>query len=374
MANCSGLDSIRNLGEYTDRLSNATSFNDTLLMECQVPICTALWGLGVPDLSGIGIAVGYLVSAFLGFFLPLLILAVPPRRARLQRIFTAGLASFFDSAIYFAFAVQAATITALAPKDWEAQTTTFGDFEVRISGLVSALCLLPLLCPIALLPFVNTTTNNSDTKARTSYRLTLWTITVIVSFYPFVSQSIRNFAQTQAGDGKGDGGGTDISDVDWAKVRKLCFATLSARDHRIMRAFQLLASLSVLLFTIGALVPPGLRRLNHNFPGKSAVWEIVSTKLDAGNRIVTKHIAWLRYILISTPVLLAAPLFWGFWKLRALQKSLSMTITGYYEGDEWGFGQVMAIAIFLPVIAEMVFAWRRGRYGNDKQGESERKR
>ncbi|KAK4221145.1 hypothetical protein QBC38DRAFT_429576 [Podospora fimiseda] len=379
MSHCADLGAFGDFGDYTSRLRNATSFEEELLLQCQVPICSALWGLGIPDLSGIGVTVGYLTSTFLGPFLSFLVLAIPSSRPHLQKIFSEGLEIFFDSAVYFAFAIQVATITTLVPKDFQAQKTAFGDYEVRIAGLVSVICLLPLLCPVGLLPFLNT--EKKDAKARASHRLTLFTITVILSFYPFLSQSIHAFAKTQIGEGNGEGGVTYITDQEWAKLTNLCFKgsstnALNNNEHNIIRAFQLLASLSILLFTLGALTPPGLRRLDENY-GKSAVREIVSQKLEKITEIVTEDIVWLRYILVIIPILLVVPLFWGFWKLRVLQAGLSQGVAQYYEGDEWGFGQVMAITIFLPVIAEMYFVWRRGPQeqflGDEKREEVERK-
>src|SRR4051794_21129250 len=53
---CSALDAFTLFSDYTDLLRNRTSFNETLLRQCQQPICQALWGFGVPDLSGIGVS------------------------------------------------------------------------------------------------------------------------------------------------------------------------------------------------------------------------------------------------------------------------------------------------------------------------------
>jgi len=46
-------------------LLNRTSFQEPHLAQCQVSICQALWGYGIPDLSGVGVskyAREYLVS------------------------------------------------------------------------------------------------------------------------------------------------------------------------------------------------------------------------------------------------------------------------------------------------------------------------
>ncbi|KAK4461510.1 hypothetical protein QBC42DRAFT_347186 [Cladorrhinum samala] len=368
MARCSDLESFRGLDEYAARLRNATSFNETLILQCQVSICNTLWGFGVPDLSGIGVTIGYLMSSFLSIFLSVLALARHANRfeSRSQKAVTA-LATFFDCAVYFAFAVQVATIVTLGPKDFGTAKITFGDYEARIAGLVSVICLLPLLCPVALLPFIN----NREVKKRASYRLALFTFTVCVSLYPFYSRSILNFAETQIGEGKGEGGATYATDAEWAAVTRACFGpggrvVLTERGHEIIRAFQLLASLSVVLFTVGALVPPGLRRLNDNY-GRHPARDWIGEKVGGITRFVREeNNRWLRYVLITVPTLLAAPLVWGFFRLRSLQCQLSSRTAGHYEANEWGFGQVMAITIFLPVVVEVIFVWRSRSHSEEE--------
>lgn len=154
-----------------------------------------------------------------------------------------------------------------------------------------------------------------------------------------------------------------MKDMEWAAVTRTCFGQnfLTPKDHKTIRAFQLLASLSVVLFTTGALLPSGLRRLNDNF-GRHAVRDQISAKLDRIIRFVRDENRWLQYVLIAVPTLLAAPLLWGFFRLRTLQGELSSRAVGHYEANEWGFGQVMAITIFLPVVTEVIFVWKSGRH------------
>jgi hypothetical protein len=63
MVDCVGLDAFKDFGEYMALVRNRTSFNETLLRQCQVPICGALWGYGLPDISGIGVSSLMLFSA-----------------------------------------------------------------------------------------------------------------------------------------------------------------------------------------------------------------------------------------------------------------------------------------------------------------------
>lgn len=54
--NCSTLTSVRGFQDYIQIVRNETSFNQTLLRFCQDEICGALWGVGNPDVSGIGVS------------------------------------------------------------------------------------------------------------------------------------------------------------------------------------------------------------------------------------------------------------------------------------------------------------------------------
>ncbi|KAK4188156.1 hypothetical protein QBC35DRAFT_383296 [Podospora australis] len=360
MTDCSGLGGFSHFGDYAQLLRNRTSFSAPRLEECQIPICSALWGFGVPDLSGIGVAVGYTLSVFLGPFLSTVLLSTSPLAFRIQTTATAALAAFFDSGVYFAFAIQVATITTLAPKDYETKETSIGDYESRTAGLVSIICLLPLLYPIAILPF----SPNRLIQTRTPYRLTLFCLAVVISFYPFLSQSIRNFAPTQVGAGNGEQGETYVTAAEWAAVERLCFGEgisyLTKREHKILRAFQIVASLTIFLFTIGAIIPPGLRRLNYLYGSDSPLRNDWLGKVEWATTKVSNN-AWLRYMLLSVPTLLAVPLLWGFFKLRTLQGQLAKRTGGDEEANLWEFGQVMAITIFVPVLAELIFvAVRRG--------------
>jgi hypothetical protein len=44
-----------------------------------------------------------------------------------------------------------------------------------------------------------------------------------------------------------------------------------------------------------------------------------------------------------------------------------------YEGNEWGFGQIMAVAVFLPAVAEMLFVGVRMRL-DPGEGKEEQER
>ncbi|KAK4445583.1 hypothetical protein QBC34DRAFT_384157 [Podospora aff. communis PSN243] len=207
---CSQFDGYQVFSEYMELIRNTTSFNETLLGQCREAICQTLWGFGVEDLSGIGVAIGYVLSIFLGILLPsfLLILPLLPLRSwlqtTLQTITTAGLASFFESAVYFALAIQIATCTILAPRDFQLMRSSAGVYEVRNAGLVSILCILPLLSAIPAL--TSPTASPPSTPTRHRCRRGIFLVVVAVSIYATISQLDWYFGSSVIGDGKAPGG------------------------------------------------------------------------------------------------------------------------------------------------------------------------
>jgi hypothetical protein len=279
----------------------------------------------------------------------------------LQTVSVSGITTFFDCAVYFALAIEIATTTTLVAKDYESKTTAFGDYESRISTIACTVCLLPLIYPITILsspppPFAK------DSRDKQAYRKSLFCIAVLASVYPFLSQSVRTWAPTQIGDGRGDGGVTYVDTHDWDIVGKVCFGTLeylTERENTIIGAFQMVASLFIFLFSICILVPPALRRLSYRYGEDHPVRKPMTAFCNGVSQ--TCQQSPLKYVLLVVPVWLAAPLLWGFWRIRALQTQLAMATGRQYEGNDWGFGQVMAITIFVPVAAEIIFAAMRGR-------------
>ena len=375
---CSGLDGFKAFKDYASLLRNRTSFNETLLSQCQLPVCQALWGFGEPDLSGIGAAVGYMLSFFLGtIVLPLLSVLSSHFRSSSRSVVGAGMSSFFESAAYFALAIQVATIATLAPRDLETKTTSFGDYEATIAGVVSALCLLPPIPPLVLL----CSAAAPSIRGRQSYRLIIFAITVAPSIYPFLEQCIRNWGPSSIGEHQGDGGKTYVTDDEWAAINSLCFGSggvehATEKENQILSIFQMAGSLFVFLFAVTFSIPAILQQVGHVYGEENLLQQKVGGWVDRAARIC--RLRFVRVAVLILPFFLAVPLIWGFWRVRGLQAQLAASMGVAYKGNEWGFGQIMAVAVFVPTLAEMLFVGLRMRLNiggvEEEQDELERQR
>jgi hypothetical protein len=134
---------------YIGLLRNATSGNFSLVVDCKPRVCGALWGSGNPDISGIGMVIGYLLESLICVVL-LVSFSWLDRQTEspsaLARLLLSNAAkTFYENAVFFTFAIQAASIITLAKVDFGVNADGMGGFTMEIAWLVSSLTLLPLL-------------------------------------------------------------------------------------------------------------------------------------------------------------------------------------------------------------------------------------
>lgn len=60
-------------------------------------------------------------------------------------------------------------------------------------------------------------------------------------------------------------------------------------------------------------------------------------------------------VMLSFPVALSAPLLYFLFEFRAIQEEHIVSLGGQYTGNDWGFGQVISVLVFAPVLVEFVY-------------------
>jgi hypothetical protein len=140
---------------YIDLLRNLTNSDFSLAEDCRKDVCEALWGSGNPDISGVGMVIGYVLESAICACLVAISLWLErsakgdPNVVRL--LLVNATRAFFDNAIFFTFAIQTASIVTLSKVDFGVDADGMGGFTMEIAWLVSSLTLLPLL-PMVLRP------------------------------------------------------------------------------------------------------------------------------------------------------------------------------------------------------------------------------
>ncbi|KAH6900390.1 hypothetical protein B0T10DRAFT_26718 [Thelonectria olida] len=354
MSSCSKWTHLDDFSAYADALYDATSFEEQRMQPCKAEICAAIYGTGNPDISGIGVVVAYILELALGTVLSCIVLMLKSNASRAHHVFTSGLVVFFDSAVYFAMAVQLATIAVMIRKDYGISTVDLGAIETRIAHVVAVISLLPLLYPTALLETAR------DRGMNHSRRLMLLSVTVALSFYPFLSRCIHAYGASPIG----NGGNAEVKSRDWNQVEDMCFqdgldGLRTSAIYQSLDALELATSLFIYLVTFWLMAALPVSRYHDNeklrrhSPTKGRFFS---------QRERVKHWFSRHALVASMPMLfvvaVAGLLLQVVFQLRELQESVARTAEQAYEGNNWGFGQIAAIVLFLPVGVEMGYKWR----------------
>ncbi|KAF9769394.1 hypothetical protein IL306_013192 [Fusarium sp. DS 682] len=305
------------------------------------------------------VAVGYVLETTLSIFLSLavIILKRSGKNSQWYQVARTGLGAFADSAAYFALSLQLATIAVLIRKDYGISTADLGAIEARISQSVAIVSMVPLLYPVALLePMVKT---NARANVKHNARLLLLSITVALSFYPFLSRCIHAFDVSPIGEGKG----AEVSPTDWSAVEDMCFPA-EYRDigrtsiFKTLNGLELTASLITYMHTLWLLA--GLPSACYGYDEKTkdakerdhkSSWRERVNKWFSDRPLVT---IFPLLVLFS----LTIPLLWVIFTLRKVQEQMSEDMRDEYAGNDWGFGQIVSIVLFIPVVVEMAYRWR----------------
>lgn len=145
---CATLSLRSEFSAYIELLRNATDNDFSLVDSCRMNVCGALWGLGNPDISGVGMAAGYLMESALCVFIvgASLWYEMTDRKNTLAKLLlSSGIRAYHDTASFFTFAIQVACIATLSKADWGLGADGMGGITKEITWLVSSLSLLPLM-------------------------------------------------------------------------------------------------------------------------------------------------------------------------------------------------------------------------------------
>jgi hypothetical protein len=250
---------------------------------------------------------------------------------------------FFASAVYFALALELAILVSLGKWNSDMHEQGYSIFESRMSGVVSILCILPLLYPV-------TRTGPLIPEDRRLLRNVLFIFAVVISTYPFVAQTIQNW----------DPWPDVFQGWEWEAIQKTCFSPLhGVRPRRIVEISSIIAG--IVIHSVAAAILVDML-LNIPIPGLSEktgmLWNSVR-KMRCFRKFIKKlherhyFYYFIRVFALLLPIILAIPLLWEIFRLRKAQKEMAQVTGQMYQGDSWGFGQIVAVVIFLPILIEL---------------------
>ncbi|TVY82708.1 hypothetical protein LSUE1_G005720 [Lachnellula suecica] len=346
LSNCSSLASRSSFIDYVEAINTTTSFNTTLLYECQGEICNALWGDGNADISGIGMVVGYIFESVLGliFILGLALKRTISRTRyseKYSNILVKGCNTFFDCAVFFTVSIQISCVVVLVRRDLGINANGLGGLTTQITWVIALLCMLSLIYPLVILDQLS--------EKRGGYRLFLFCGCWVLFCYTFISQMIGEFAPSQVGQGAGQGGTTIITTDEWNSLTDMCFSgvqSMRPSEARVLRGFGAMGSLVVTTYGVVRLLW-FIGERQWPTPASRIRKRTVAAFPD-GQRTAPLVMFWVVLLTILT-----IPQYWGLFRLRNIQKSLANSTSNAYADNQWAFGQVVAVTIFAPVFTEI---------------------
>jgi uncharacterized membrane protein len=146
-----------------------------------------------------------------------------------------------------------------------------------------------------------------------------------------------------------------ISTVDWGFIEEACFKdvqVVSSGSETAMTAFGIV---SWLLVTIIVVCKIFLSATKGSFKRQHKWLKNRNFSFDAD----TANGFWVWLALIATVFMILIVQFWAFFRLRRFQRDMNEAAGGNFPDDQWTFGQVVSIVIFIPVVVEVFFLWKK---------------
>ncbi|KAK3328583.1 hypothetical protein B0T19DRAFT_462203 [Cercophora scortea] len=264
---CSVFSDMSGFQQYMELIRNETDFNATLLGFCRNEICGVLWGIGNPDVSGIGICTCSLCrldDRRLFKHHTIDNEAFKKAKVWVKRPLERGFESFFTSAIYFTMSLLVAINYSLARRDFDISAEGFGIIQAKITSTISVLCVLPLLYPLVMGLPDERSLNDRDhlevscTKYKQQFgngfsRSLLSVLVMALFLLQFIFQCNLNWAPSVIGKNNGPGGTTVVSLAEWDTVTGTClgeYTPMGDVEGAIISVFEMLGSIVYMLATV----------------------------------------------------------------------------------------------------------------------------
>lgn len=343
---CQKFETLTNFEDYIDSLRDTYQNITADAMEgCKKEICTTVYGTGNSDVSGIGVShsadpksclvtiskviIGYYVEFGLAIILSLLLLLFNiHKHNKLARSTRKITAAYADSAIMLALSVELACAIVLIRKNFGLGSYDFGALTVQIAWTVAVLIILPI---------VNFCWQDLGDD-RFELRLCMIGSTFILFLINFISRMISRFSNRQKG--------TAYTDDEGKQLAVLCLLNsggLSSIGQTVIDVFCIGGSLWTSFSVVAALADQCLYAVRNTAAKK--LHEALYLLKDERRGLAVNVVALMIW---------SFPQFWALMKFRASQKQFATNLGQADGSDEWSFGQILAVVVFLPVFVEVV--------------------
>ena len=268
-----------------------------------------------------------------------------PLKDRLSTVLARGYDCFYNCAVFFTFSIQTASTVVLVHLDYGISASNMGDSTAKITWAVSLLTLIPLMY-VAYIPDL-LQSQQLEHHPKQKSRFSLFVICWLLSLYPFYGKMMCYFGPTLIGNGVAQ----VISDRDWNVIQASCTAnvkSISAREKKAIELFGVLGSLLLSICTLSKIIWLGAQRQHKD-----------SKFVQRLRKCPPIQNAKLLIMLSIVLPIFAVSQIWTILRLRHFQKQISKNTGNVDSDDQWTFGQIIAVTVFIPVVVECWFSWQQ---------------
>ena len=255
-----------------------------------------------------------------------------------------GYSSYADAAIILTFSVQVAAVVFLIKKSYGLGGLDFGNLTMEVTWAAALLTFLPIQLTYLITPRALEPCSTEDGETVSLFWIS---VSWVLFFFTFVTRMVSYFANGQVGDGPD----AVISVQEAQNISVLCFGrnfSLPIPEYVAAEFFAIGGSIVASLLTISMLANEIGERREYN-------WNLAFRKSKVFVKLQKSAIA--RGLIVLNVLLWATPQIWTIFRFRQLQTQLAQSMNRSYVDNNWSFGQIMALIVFLPVFVQMVCAY-----------------
>ena len=131
----------------------------------------------------------------------------------------------------------------------------------------------------------------------------------------------------------------------------MCFVgvnKLTVKEGQAVEVFGIIGSLFILVLVLFLVVRQIMIRLAVKLPSFCSF------------NLTSKRRTSLNILFLIVVPMIAISQFWTIFRLRSLQRKMAKTAGNDDLDNDWTFGQIVAVTVFIPVFVETWYAWRHG--------------
>lgn len=258
-----------------------------------------------------------------------------PLRRRLSRIyvcFTSSFEAYIFSALFFTLSVECVIAYFVILYDY-GLGPGLAAHEVEISWCVGLLCIVPLV-QVIILPAT------SKAVRRKGLVLLCACVCWVLEFYLFLSRMVGMYGSSEKAE--------VLTPESWQLLDATCYGNSKEMviERKIMDGLFVAGSVFIAFVFFYKFAIDVRRNFKLEVLENFRLPKTLAAKLELFIDSI-----WMTSVL----AFIAMGQIWSVLRIQQQQKALASTVGEKFTDNEWGFGQFLAVFVWLPVLVEFVY-------------------